>query len=97
MRFVREQFYLAAAVQNLKRLVRFLTLKPQPANCCDLRASKDGRPESEKTRGAKTTCSHGLFQQLQAISHPILSVRIADEWAILHQLCDFTEPLHRYY
>jgi Transposase DDE domain len=31
MRFVREQFYLAAAVQNLKRLVRFLTLKPQPA------------------------------------------------------------------
>ena len=30
MRFVREQFYLAAAVQNLKRLVRFLTLKPQP-------------------------------------------------------------------
>ncbi|HEY4934293.1 MAG TPA: transposase [Terriglobales bacterium] len=31
MRFGREQFYLAAAVQNLKRLVRFLTLKPQPA------------------------------------------------------------------
>jgi len=31
MRFVREQFYLAAAVQNLKRLVRFLTLRPDPA------------------------------------------------------------------
>jgi len=31
MRFVREQFYLAAAVQNLKRLVRFLTLGPRPA------------------------------------------------------------------
>jgi hypothetical protein len=31
MRFVREQFYLAAAVQNLKRLVRFLTSRPQPA------------------------------------------------------------------
>jgi transposase len=31
MRFVREQFYLAAAVQNLKRLVRFLTLRPEPA------------------------------------------------------------------
>ncbi len=30
MRFVREQFYLAAAVQNLKRLVRFLTLRPEP-------------------------------------------------------------------
>jgi hypothetical protein len=28
MRFVREQFYLAAAAQNLKRLVRFLSLKP---------------------------------------------------------------------
>jgi hypothetical protein len=30
MRFVREQFYLAATVQNLKRLVRFLTGKPAP-------------------------------------------------------------------
>jgi transposase len=30
MRFVREQFFLAAAVQNLKRLVRFLHLRPQP-------------------------------------------------------------------
>jgi transposase len=28
MKFVREQFYLAATVQNLKRLVRFLSLKP---------------------------------------------------------------------
>ena len=33
MRFVREQFYLAATAQNLKRLVRFLTRRPelQPA------------------------------------------------------------------
>ena len=30
MRFVREQFFLAAAVQNLKRLIRFLTLRPEP-------------------------------------------------------------------
>jgi transposase len=30
MRFVREQFYLAATVQNLKRLVRFLSRKPVP-------------------------------------------------------------------
>ena len=30
MRFVREQFYLAATVQNLKRLVRFLGSKPAP-------------------------------------------------------------------
>jgi len=30
MRFVREQFYLAATVQNLKRLVRFLSSKPTP-------------------------------------------------------------------
>lgn len=29
MRFVREQFYLAATVQNLKRLVRFLTRRPE--------------------------------------------------------------------
>ena len=30
MRFVREQFYMAATVQNLKRLVRFLSCKPAP-------------------------------------------------------------------
>jgi transposase len=30
MRFVREQFYLAATVQNLKRLVRFLSVQPTP-------------------------------------------------------------------
>jgi transposase len=30
MRFVREQFYLAAAVQNIKRLARFLSFEPQP-------------------------------------------------------------------
>src|SRR5271165_1355197 len=30
MRFVREQFYLAATVQNLKRLVRFLSRQPSP-------------------------------------------------------------------
>jgi transposase len=31
MRFIREQFYLAATVQNLKRLVTFLARPPQPA------------------------------------------------------------------
>jgi hypothetical protein len=31
MRFVREQFYLAATAYNLKRLVRFLRSKPTPA------------------------------------------------------------------
>ena len=30
LRFVREQFFLAAAAQNLKRLVRFLDQRPQP-------------------------------------------------------------------
>jgi hypothetical protein len=30
MRFVREQFYLAATVQNLKWRVRFLRCKPTP-------------------------------------------------------------------
>jgi len=30
MQFVREQFYLAATVENLKRLVRFLSCKPAP-------------------------------------------------------------------
>ena len=32
MRFVREQFYLAATVQNLKRLVRFLSFSPEPVS-----------------------------------------------------------------
>ena len=31
IKFVREQFYLAAAAQNLKRLVRFLSMRPEPA------------------------------------------------------------------
>ena len=30
LKFVREQFYLAATVQNLKRLVRFLSTKLAP-------------------------------------------------------------------
>jgi transposase len=30
MKFVREQFYLGAVVQNLKRLVRFLSVRPEP-------------------------------------------------------------------
>ena len=31
IKFVREQFYLAALAQNLKRLVRFLNMRAQPA------------------------------------------------------------------
>jgi hypothetical protein len=31
MKFVREQFFLAAAAQNIKRLVRFLSQTPNPA------------------------------------------------------------------
>jgi hypothetical protein len=30
LKFVREQFFLAAAAQNIKRLVRFLSQGPQP-------------------------------------------------------------------
>ena len=30
MKFVREQFYLGAVAQNLKRLVRFLSVRPEP-------------------------------------------------------------------
>ncbi|PYX02380.1 MAG: hypothetical protein DMG86_07385 [Acidobacteria bacterium] len=30
MKFVREQFFLAAAAQNIKRLVRFLNQQTQP-------------------------------------------------------------------
>jgi hypothetical protein len=31
LKFVREQFFLAAAAQNVKRLVRFLSQVPNPA------------------------------------------------------------------
>ena len=31
LKFVREQFFLAAAAQNIKRLVRFLSQGPRPA------------------------------------------------------------------
>jgi hypothetical protein len=31
LKFVREQFFLAAAAQNIKRLVRFLGKAPNPA------------------------------------------------------------------
>ena len=31
IKFAREQFYLAAVAQNLKRLVRFLNMRVQPA------------------------------------------------------------------
>jgi hypothetical protein len=30
MKFVRQQFFLAAAAQNIKRLVRFLSQAPSP-------------------------------------------------------------------
>ena len=30
LKFVREQFFLAAAAQNIKRLVRFLSLPTRP-------------------------------------------------------------------
>ena len=30
LKFVREQFFLAAAAQNIKRLVRYLSQKPKP-------------------------------------------------------------------
>jgi hypothetical protein len=30
LKFVREQFFLAAAAQNIKRLVRFLSQGPRP-------------------------------------------------------------------
>lgn len=36
LKFVREQFFMAAAAQNIKRLVRFLSQGPQPPPCNDL-------------------------------------------------------------
>ena len=45
MRFVREQFYLAATVQNLKRLVRFLSSKPTPQNATARTGHKETRIE----------------------------------------------------
>jgi hypothetical protein len=42
LRFVREQFFLAAAAQNIKRLVRFLSLPtPSPAFAVRKEAAKN--------------------------------------------------------
>jgi hypothetical protein len=45
MRFVREQFYLAATVQNLKRLVRFLSYEPRQRSRLHERGMKKQRSE----------------------------------------------------
>jgi Transposase DDE domain len=59
MRFVREQFYLAAAVQNLKRL------KAATGDRCDLSQVRIEGRRAKRPGSARTTGSNRVFQQLR--------------------------------
>jgi len=58
MRFVREQFYLAATAQNLKRLVRFLRAKPTP----ELATAWTRRKEAKEASNQAGSTAKGLLQ-----------------------------------
>ena len=68
MRFVREQFYLAAAVQNLKRLVRFLSSKTTPNRRTHSAESRKSRRTTMRESGRKTAWQTRVFQQTQALA-----------------------------
>src|SRR5438270_2082141 len=44
LKFVREQFFLAAAAQNIKRLVRFLCQSPTPTVLTSQKREEELRP-----------------------------------------------------
>ena len=50
MKFVREQFFLAAAAQNIKRLVRFLSKTPNPTLLQLLNRLSGNKPKYPKAR-----------------------------------------------
>ena len=65
MKFVREQFWLAATVQNIKRLVRFLS---QPAAPLPQQLETRKEPTSPRHHTATEPCDRTLFQQARLIS-----------------------------
>src|SRR6266571_2142312 len=68
IKFVREQFYLAAVAQNLKRLVRFLNMRAQPAMASALATTTKRKHESEETPLRENASSKRVFQHQLAIS-----------------------------
>jgi hypothetical protein len=63
MKFVREQFFLAAAAQNIKRLVRFLSRPGTPCSARhDLATEKNSAGQATK---AKTSQVQRVFQHPQ--------------------------------
>jgi hypothetical protein len=61
LKFVREQFFLAAAAQNIKRLVRFLSKGPRPRCECkrDLSTATAHKLWSRTVAGGTWKLSHG--------------------------------------
>ena len=56
MEFVREQFFLAAAAQNIRRLVRFLSHGPRPLLAT---GNLEWSSSVKKNMSNRGTCSEG--------------------------------------
>jgi hypothetical protein len=56
LKFVREQFFLAAAAQNLKRLVRFLSRHTSPVLAATIEAERSS--SRNRKRGPKKIAFH---------------------------------------
>jgi hypothetical protein len=72
MNFVREQFLLAAAAQNIKRLVLFLSQAPNPIHPA---AAQANRPQTKQELHRPITSgeiisAEGLFQPLVCADYP---------------------------
>jgi hypothetical protein len=66
---LKNQFFLAAAAQNIKRLVRFLSQVPQPILPATVSFSPRRKaPFHSSTRKARTTLWEPLFQHPQHFS-----------------------------
>jgi hypothetical protein len=85
MKFVREQFFLAAAAQNIKRLVRFLSTPTPPlVLTAQKREEELGSTHPARTRSAPITeffNSHAC--RFRACS-PRNSMKISQSRAIIH-------------
>jgi hypothetical protein len=91
MKFVREQFFLAAAAQNIKRLVRFLSQAPSHSHCKRLvnRSERRKNKHNLKTTRRVSSLLKEVFQHPQPITLPISPrnrCRIVSVTAILQQL-----------
>jgi len=83
LKFVRQQFFLAAAAQNIKRLVRFLRQGPQPPLLQRLSLPLAGNSSSPPYSHATNFRFRAtLFQHPQAFTPRI------QEWSFMHASSD---------